>query len=73
VKALRTALRALSVPFTFSSEQVPVNVQLVAKWLDEASILRLGLLIESGNKANNRRPTLSAASSDRAQPETAAA
>ncbi|HWO28238.1 MAG TPA: amidase [Candidatus Acidoferrum sp.] len=53
-----TGLPALSVPFTFSSEQLPINVQLVSRWLDEASILRLGLLIESGNKANNRRPNL---------------
>ena len=42
-------LPALSVPFTFSSERLPINVQLVSRWLDEASILQLGLLIESGN------------------------
>jgi len=53
-----TGLPALSVPFTFSSEQLPINVQLVSRWLDEASILRLGLLIESENKVNNRRPNL---------------
>jgi aspartyl-tRNA(Asn)/glutamyl-tRNA(Gln) amidotransferase subunit A len=51
-----TGLPALSVPFTFSSEQLPINVQLVSRWLDEATILRLGLLIEAGNKVNNRRP-----------------
>lgn len=44
-------LPALSVPFTFSSEQLPINVQLVSRWLDEATILRLGSLIEAGNKA----------------------
>jgi aspartyl-tRNA(Asn)/glutamyl-tRNA(Gln) amidotransferase subunit A len=53
-----TGLPALSVPFTFSSEQLPINVQLVSRWLDEATILRLGLLIEAGNKVNNRRPNL---------------
>jgi aspartyl-tRNA(Asn)/glutamyl-tRNA(Gln) amidotransferase subunit A len=53
-----TGLPALSLPFTFSSEQLPINVQLVSRWLDEAAILRLGLLIEAGNKVNNRRPSL---------------
>jgi aspartyl-tRNA(Asn)/glutamyl-tRNA(Gln) amidotransferase subunit A len=53
-----TGLPALSVPFTFSSEQLPINVQLVSRWLDEATILRLGLLIEAGNKVNHRRPNL---------------
>jgi len=51
-------LPALSVPFTFSSEQLPINVQLVSRWLDEAKILRLGLLIEARNKVNHRRPNL---------------
>ncbi len=45
-------LPALSVPFTFSSEQFPINVQLVSRWLDEATILRLGALIEGGTKRN---------------------
>jgi len=49
---------ALSVPYTFSSEQLPINVQLVSRWLDEETILRLGLLIESGNKVKGRRPNL---------------
>ena len=45
-----TGLPALSVPYTFSSEQLPINVQLVSRWLDEETILRLGLLIESGEQ-----------------------
>jgi aspartyl-tRNA(Asn)/glutamyl-tRNA(Gln) amidotransferase subunit A len=53
-----TGLPALSVPYTFTSEQLPINVQLVSRWLDEAAILRLGLLIESQNKVNARRPDL---------------
>ena len=53
-----TGLPALSVPFAFSSEQLPINVQLVSRWLDEATILRLGLLIEARNKVNHRRPNL---------------
>ncbi|MHB8607497.1 MAG: amidase family protein [Candidatus Acidiferrales bacterium] len=51
-------LPALSVSFTFSSEQLPINVQLVSRWLDEATILRLGALIEAGNKTQHRHPNL---------------
>jgi aspartyl-tRNA(Asn)/glutamyl-tRNA(Gln) amidotransferase subunit A len=51
-------LPALSVPFSFSSEQLPINVQLVSKWFDEATILRLGQLIESATGAHNRHPNL---------------
>jgi len=51
-------LPALSVPFTFSSEQLPINVQLVSRWLDEATILRLGALVEAGNKAQHRHANL---------------
>jgi hypothetical protein len=53
-----TGLPALSVPFMFSSEQLPINVQLVSRWLDEATILHLGELIEAGNKAQYRHPNL---------------
>jgi aspartyl-tRNA(Asn)/glutamyl-tRNA(Gln) amidotransferase subunit A len=45
-----TSLPALSVPFTFSSEMLPINVQLVSRWLDEGTILRFGLLIEMPDK-----------------------
>jgi len=48
-----TGLRALSGPFTFSSEQLPIKVQLVSRSMDEAAILRLDLLIEAGNRVNN--------------------
>jgi aspartyl-tRNA(Asn)/glutamyl-tRNA(Gln) amidotransferase subunit A len=51
-------LPALSVPFSFSSEQLPINVQLVSKWFDEATILRLGQFIESATDAHNRHPNL---------------
>jgi aspartyl-tRNA(Asn)/glutamyl-tRNA(Gln) amidotransferase subunit A len=53
-----TGLPGLSVPYSLSSEQLPINVQLVSRWLDEDTILRLGLLIESGNKVHNRHPML---------------
>jgi aspartyl-tRNA(Asn)/glutamyl-tRNA(Gln) amidotransferase subunit A len=53
-----TGLPALSVPFTFSSEKLPINVQLVSKWFDETTILRLGQLIESSTDTHNRHPNL---------------
>jgi aspartyl-tRNA(Asn)/glutamyl-tRNA(Gln) amidotransferase subunit A len=53
-----TGLPGLSVPFRFSSERLPINVQLVSKWLDEATILRLGALIETASELRGRRPPL---------------
>ncbi|MDR5773441.1 MULTISPECIES: amidase [unclassified Caballeronia] len=53
-----TGLPALSVPFGFSSENLPIGVQLVAKWLDEATILRLGALIERKGGLGERRPAI---------------
>jgi aspartyl-tRNA(Asn)/glutamyl-tRNA(Gln) amidotransferase subunit A len=53
-----TGLPALSVPLRFSSEQLPINVQLVSKWFDEATILRLGAVIEAANEFRNRHPNL---------------
>ena len=46
------------MPFTFSSEKLPINVQLVSKWFDEATILLLGRLIASSTDAHNRHPNL---------------
>jgi aspartyl-tRNA(Asn)/glutamyl-tRNA(Gln) amidotransferase subunit A len=53
-----TGLPGLSVPFAFSSEKLPINVQLVSRWFDEATILRLGQLIESATHAHNLHPIL---------------
>jgi aspartyl-tRNA(Asn)/glutamyl-tRNA(Gln) amidotransferase subunit A len=53
-----TGLPGLSVPFSFSSEGLPINVQLVSRWFDEATILRLGQLIESATDAHKRHPSL---------------
>jgi hypothetical protein len=39
------------VPFSFSSGKLPNNVQLTSKWFDEATILRLGQVIESATDA----------------------
>jgi aspartyl-tRNA(Asn)/glutamyl-tRNA(Gln) amidotransferase subunit A len=53
-----TGLPALSVPYGFSSEKLPIGIQLVAKWLDEATILRLGALLERRGGLAARRPNL---------------
>ena len=51
-----TGLPALAVPFGFSSEKLPIGIQLVAKWLDEATILRLGAILERRGGLGDRRP-----------------
>jgi Asp-tRNA(Asn)/Glu-tRNA(Gln) amidotransferase A subunit family amidase len=53
-----TGLPALSVPYGFSSEKLPIGIQLVARWLDEATILRLGLLLERKGGLGDRHPDL---------------
>lgn len=53
-----TGLPGLSVPFSFSSETLPINVQLISKWFDEATILHLGQVIQSATDAHNRHPNL---------------
>jgi aspartyl-tRNA(Asn)/glutamyl-tRNA(Gln) amidotransferase subunit A len=53
-----TGLPALSVPYAFSSERLPIGVQLVAKWLDEATILRLGAMLERRGGLGDRRPII---------------
>ena len=53
-----TGLPALSVPYGFSSESLPIGIQLVAKWLDEATILRLGAILERTGGLGDRRPPL---------------
>ena len=53
-----TGLPALSVPFRFHSQKLPMSVQLVSKWADEATILNLGLLIEAASEVHGKRPPL---------------
>jgi aspartyl-tRNA(Asn)/glutamyl-tRNA(Gln) amidotransferase subunit A len=51
-----TGLPALSVPYGFSSEQLPIGIQLVGKWLDEATLLRLGAMLERKGGLGDRHP-----------------
>ena len=53
-----TGLPALSIPYGFSSESLPIGIQLVAKWLDESTILRLGALLERRGGLGNRHPDI---------------
>ena len=53
-----TGLPALSVPYGFSTESLPIGIQLVSQWFDEATILRLGALLERKGGLGDRRPPL---------------
>jgi aspartyl-tRNA(Asn)/glutamyl-tRNA(Gln) amidotransferase subunit A len=53
-----TGLPALSVPYAFSSEKLPIGIQLVAKWLDEDTILRLGAMLERRGGLGDRHPNI---------------
>jgi len=51
-----TGLPALSVPVRISSERLPISVQLVSRWFDEATILELGDKIQTGSEAYGTHP-----------------
>jgi aspartyl-tRNA(Asn)/glutamyl-tRNA(Gln) amidotransferase subunit A len=53
-----TGLPALAVPFRFSSERLPIGVQVVGRWLDESTVLRLGQLIETVSEVHGTHPTI---------------
>ena len=53
-----TGLPALSVPFGFNGDGMPLGVQLVTKWLDEATALTLGLALERANSSRLLRPPI---------------
>lgn len=52
-------LPALSVPYGMSSENLPINIQLVASWFDESTLLRLGATLERTGGLGSHRPPIS--------------
>lgn len=55
-----TGLPALSVPYSISAQNLPINIQLVSAWFDESTILRLGAILERTGGLGSRRPPISA-------------
>ncbi|ARP84141.1 amidase [Bordetella genomosp. 8] len=53
-----TGLPALSVPYAMSSEKLPINVQLVSRWLNEDLILQLGSMLERRGGMGTLSPEL---------------
>lgn len=53
-----TGLPGLSMRFGTSSEGLPINVQIVGKWLAESTLLHVASLLESVSPVRNLRPAL---------------
>jgi Asp-tRNA(Asn)/Glu-tRNA(Gln) amidotransferase A subunit family amidase len=53
-----TGLPALSLPFGASGDGLPIGVQVVSRWSDEATVLGLGALLESVSPVRDRRPDM---------------
>lgn len=53
-----TGSPALSVPFGWTNDGLPIGVQLVGRHYEEATILRAGAALEELHRANRRRPPL---------------
>ncbi len=53
-----TGSPALSVPFGWSAEGLPIGVQIVGRQFEEATVLRVGMALEAMHDATTRHPPL---------------
>jgi aspartyl-tRNA(Asn)/glutamyl-tRNA(Gln) amidotransferase subunit A len=53
-----TGLPGLAMRFGTSKEGLPINVQVIAKWQAESTILHLASLLESVSTVRNLHPNL---------------
>ena len=51
-----TGSPAMSVPFGWSSEGLPIGVQIVGRHFDETTVLRVGAALEALHSTDTRRP-----------------
>ncbi len=51
-------LPALSLPCGFDSKGLPIGMQVMGKYFDEATILRIGYAFEQATDWHRRKPTL---------------
>lgn len=56
--AQELVVNGVTVPYGFSSEGLPIGIQLVSRWLDEGTILRLGAMLERKGGLGDRRPNV---------------
>ncbi len=53
-----TGSPAISVPFGWSSDNLPIGVQLVARHFDETTLFQVAAALEASNQATSKRPPL---------------
>jgi amidase len=53
-----TAHPAISIPFAFTEDGLPVGLQLVGRYGDDRGLLELAAGIEAASDASSRRPKL---------------
>ncbi|MEL6188801.1 MAG: amidase family protein, partial [Myxococcota bacterium] len=46
----------LSIPVGFSSEGLPIGLQLMGRWFEEPQLLRVAAALERASDAHQRRP-----------------